>query len=230
MCRFDAEQEMLLSSMLDLAEVSTTDVHEDDVIGLLLGKAWVGSILSGSQKCSYSFTVNLDQVKRAGRYYLEGIEYSLLNLAKAPPGSGMYWNWLSITLHPWTSSTVVTYNRCSMLLDPDFVHRMVGEGCSRAKESLELYASDVTKNHRACVGHWSVDFFLSFNGEGQFPFYRTADPVCTEAAREQWEEALCSVVESGTLSLAYVTFSMIQKGLSRILTVLDLAWGVTGGA
>ena len=130
----------------------------------------------------------------------------------------------SQTLVPFTHCSV-NYSECALLLDPSYVQKIVGEGCSRAKESTELYMSDIAQNHRAFISLYGYDVF-HLNCETQFPFYRSADPVCADTILEQWEQAFSYGVENESIMFSHWSFAMIHDPgrVARLHSLLDLHW------
>lgn len=211
--------------MRGAAKARAADVHKEDVKNLLAGKVWLGILLFGQFRSGYSLTVNAEQAKEGARVEIEGSEVYAMRRQAAPPGTYVRWRMGSTAMLPFASYTLC-YTQCSLLLDPAYVEKMLGEGCSRSEESLELYSAAY---HSQVITNAGFDPFLMCNGETQIPLYRAADAVVAEMALQQWEQGMVFANEAGSVNMDFLSFPLIYSPsiLVRILSLFNLSWQAT---
>jgi hypothetical protein len=136
--RSEKEVSAMAAGMIAMANLTTTDVHPNDMEGLNKSKMWVALLLFGNFKSTYSVKIQLAQLKEGARVGLDGYTFRIGKkvLDSLPLGSFERLRLLDASTFPFSCHTIYFIELPTI---KQYITSECGELDVRAREIYEMY-------------------------------------------------------------------------------------------
>jgi hypothetical protein len=175
----------MMAAMLEIVKLGTNDLHPYDKKGVIGSGFYIGLLLTGFLKSSYSLSLSLAQVKEGALLFMDGCRHKCGQKALDSFASGSFEksHTLMWSLDPIAGQTICLVQLAAL---QDYTNS-VGDLGTRAREVFEAY--DAARFHARAIARSGNDGFLA-NYPAHTAFTLVADIPLTEESWNRWEPAM----------------------------------------